>query len=377
MIVAVTGTKGKTTISCLLHHCLNYLNEHVISHTTLGFRRNSDEIRVPRSVLQHLVSFIQASADNKIFEATSYCLELSYFDNLEADSVIFTGIEEAEHTEIHHTFERYIAAKRQIFKSRSEFAPAFVCRDDKNYDKITKSVDNVISYGFSKNADHKLSVIELSSSHMIISINDHVKIKTKLLGPHNAQNVCAAYLVLREHGFAHDKIVAAIENFCGVQGRFERFEIKPINKIAIIDYAHTPRSLKSNLQLIRKVYPEKNICTVFGCGGNKAIEKRPLMGSIASTYSDEIIVTNDNPRMEDETKIAHEISIGIQKEFMTILDRKSAIEAAMKCDSKIILLAGKGSEDYYIDKEGYHQNMSDRKLLTDVCEENKFTIFAI
>ena len=378
MILGVTGTKGKTTICSLLHHALLWCKKDVVSFTTLGTKKNNTDFPIEDPSLTDLSNVLNSTAENKVLEMTSYCLELSFFDFTEADCVIMTGIEEDEHTEIHHTFDRYIDAKRKIFGVRRPGAKALVCLDDDKFDDITRDVPDLLTYGFNKDSDCVVTVDRVSDRGMFLTLdhNGKVKVKTKLVGDHNALNVAACYLALTGLGLEKNQVVKALESFDGVPGRFEKFYVQRSSnrKTVIIDYAHTPRSLEVNLKLVRKIFRDKKLCTVFGCGGNKSSEKRPKMGEVAERLSDEVILTNDNPRRENPLEIISHILSGMTKPHQFELDRKSAIKMALEGDCDIVFLAGKGSEDYYIDSEGYHSNMSDKTLLTDVSLENNFVL---
>jgi len=378
LIIGVTGTKGKTTICSMLHHCFVFFKKDVASFTTIGARKNETAFKLQDPSLSDLSNLLVDDAQNKILEMTSFCLELSFFDASKPDCVIMTGIEQDEHTEIHDSFNDYLDAKKRIFKIRKPGAKALVCRDDKSFHKIAAGVQDIYTYGFDENSDCVLKIDKMNPSGMAITLTcpDVVKIKTKLLGRHNAANIAACYLALIESGFEKKQAIKAIEKFSGVEGRFERFEIRSrkTTKTVLIDYAHTPRSLQINLELVRKIFPNKSICTVFGCGGNKSQEKRPKMGEVVEKLSDFAILTNDNPRKENPLVIISHILGGMTKRHQVEQDRKSAIRLAIESNADVVFLAGKGSEDYYIDAEGYHPNMSDSKLLTAVCAEKKFTL---
>ena len=147
-------------------------------------------------------------------------------------------------------------------------------------------------------------------------------------------------------------------------------------KLVIIDYAHTPRSLRLNLELIREIYPSKSVCTIFGCGGQKSKSKRALMGQEATRLSDCVILTNDNPRGEDPMEIIEGIKMGMSGDYKIEVDRQLAIEYGLSNSNDIIFLAGKGSEDYYIDSKGWHYNMSDYNLLKRACEKKNYTLLS-
>jgi len=325
---------------------------------------------------------LELESEFKVIEATSNCLEIAFFPEEIADAVILTGIERYEHDEIHGNFERYISVKRKIYELRKPGAKAFVCSDDSNFYELTKSIDNIITYGFSSDSSFSISAIKQDREGILITIsygNNKIDIASRLVGKHNATNITAVFCVLKELGFSEQEIKRSIESFPGTSGRFEKYEVKTssMSKLVIIDYAHTPRSLRLNLELIREIYPDKSVCTIFGCGGQKSKSKRAPMGSTASRLSDHVILTNDNPRSEDPRLIIEGIRVNMADNYKIIFDRLKAIEAALDNSHDIIFLAGKGSEDYYIDSKGWHAGMSDRELLKRACNKKSYKMFSI
>ena len=212
----------------MLHHCFLFFKKDVASFTTIGARKNETAFKLQDPSLSDLSNLLVDDARNKILEMTSFCLELSFFDAIKPDCVIMTGIEQDEHTEIHDSFNSYLNAKKRIFKIRRPGAKALICRDDKNFHEIAAGVKDIYTYGFDENSDCVLKIDRMNSSGMSITLacpND-VKIKTKLLGRHNALNIAACYLALVESGFEKKQAIKAIEKFSGVEGRFERFELR-------------------------------------------------------------------------------------------------------------------------------------------------------
>lgn len=376
MIVGVTGTKGKTTITNLLNHCFSTVDPGSEAICTLGILRGGKRItkKLTRGTVER---FYSSSAETKCAELTSFMLHhQSSPEDFFIDAAILTGIERGEHSDIHLRFKDYVEAKKKIFGMRKPKAEAIVCYDDDYFTELTDAVDDLVTYGFNHGADYQITLDEQTADYSQISISDgkkSVKIRSRLLGRHNHLNVAACWVTLRNTDI---DIASSIESFKGVPGRFERFIVNKgqQKKIVIIDYAHTTRSLKANIELIKEIYPTSKLCTVFGCGGNKCVAKRPMMGREASELSDSLIITNDNPRDESPEKIIDDILTGVVGPYRVEMDREDAISAALEDSSDVILLAGKGAEEVYLDHRGEHLNRSDQTLLTRVCNEKNYEI---
>jgi UDP-N-acetylmuramoyl-L-alanyl-D-glutamate--2,6-diaminopimelate ligase len=302
---------------------------------------------------------------------------MGHFDNARFDTTILSGIEPHEHMEIHKNFINYFYAKKKILKLRKPGAPAIVNRNSPFCGRLLKDINGpIISYGTHKDATCRVKINEINSAKMSLTFhhkrNSH-SFDTRLLGEYNALNMAAAFLALTEIGIHSDEIIKSFEDFSGVEGRLERYSLCG-GRIAVIDYAHTPDSLQMVIELLREIYPDKDIVTVFGCGGEKTRSKRPLMGKIASENSKKVYITNDNPRRESPLSIFEDIVSGvIKRNYVTEMYRKSAISMAIKENpDSVILLAGKGAENYTIDLTGTTFRGKDSDILKDVCKELNF-----
>lgn len=381
MNVGITGTKGKTTIAHIVHHCLSCLDAEVETLSTLGLFKGAKRL-TGRASFSTAELLLASKSETKCVEMTSFMLSNDVFPDDFLDVAIVTGIERGEHTEIHESFIDYVSAKKVIFEKRKSGRKAFVCIDNENCHLLLDSVENVETYGFCSESDVTVSVDECTDKGMEISIVRNgisTRLFTRLLGRHNALNVTAAYLSLLEVGMSEADIIKSIAGCSSARGRFERFFVNRPGrgeKLVIIDYAHTTQSLEANLELIKEIYPSKKLCTVFGCGGNKTKIKRPLMGRVASLLSDEVILTNDNPRDESPERIIDDIILGVVGPYSVEMDREKAIELSLESECDIVLLAGKGAEELYIDAKGAHVNRSDERLLTRCCGEKNYELIS-
>lgn len=376
--IAVTGTKGKTTILRLINDCLVENSHDVACVYTEGITHNSDIITEQRKISNYAdVKYI--AAEHYLIEATSYMLSKGNFDSSNFDAVILNDIEPYEHAEIHRNFVAYFHAKKRILRLRKEGAPAFVNRDSEYYDKFVDQMDGpIISYGVSEDASCNVRVDEINADkmHLTLRYKDRsYSLDTSLLGEYNAVNIAAAFACLVEMGVDPENVCESLQRFQGVEGRMERYSLSG-NRVVAVDYAHTPNSLAKVIDLLKQLYPEKKMITLFGCGGNKSKYKRPRMGAIASDKSDKVYVTNDNPRKENPMNIFEHIISGMSnRNYVTEPVRKRAILKAVKENpDSVILLAGKGAEKYTIDLRGQTKPGSDADMLHGVCVELDLTM---
>lgn len=354
--IAITGTKGKTTILSLIEHGILSLSPEakvISSSSTEGMFYNKKFIRQPNN--KEYLSNFDSDGNNLVHdyfisEATSFMLYIGAYETHNPSIAIYTGIEENEHLDFHFNFKNYLNAKKVLFDLLSKNSIAIVNADDKYVDDILRDCksNTIIKYGSYAEADYIISVEKVSYRSMKFSIThekDSACFESKILGKYNAYNITAAYIALINMGFQKSKAAKYLSQFKGVPGRYERYYL-PGNRIVIIDYAHTPGSLQKVIELTKKIYKGKKVVIIFGCGGDRAKEKRPLMGKCATESADFVYITSDNPRTENSSNIIENIKKGIIKNnYEVILDRKEAVIKAVKDnENAVIVLAGKGSE---------------------------------
>lgn len=349
--IAVTGTKGKTTTLRIIQHAFLMNQVSVWGSYGIDGRYHNGEIYQKREDCEDYLKIFEKS-EIHLSEATSFVLTLEgMYQKDSIDVAIFTSFDGSEHMELHNTSEKYLKEKLRIFEYLKKDGVAIINRDIEEYETITKNIQQkIISYGIHEESDYRISNISQSifgSTFDMIYKNKSYTIETKLLSEANMLNIVAGIIsVLESWNWPMDKLIKDMSHFPGVKGRFNFFRIPDCDNEVVIDYAHTPGSLEEILKTLKVVSKKKLIC-IFGCGGNKSIEKRSLMGKISESYADKVIITNDNPRKESPHKIANDIlkDVSDKNKFEIILDRGLAIKSVLHNNhNSIILIAGKGAE---------------------------------
>ena len=373
-LIGVTGTNGKTTVTNLIKQLLEARGEKVGLIGTIGIMIGDDNIPAThttpesREISELLRRMVDAEVTTCVMEVSSHALALGRVAALEFDIAIFTNLTQ-DHLDFHKSMEAYLAAKRLLFTSLDYTSVAITNADDPSGEFVLGSTNaNVHSYGIlegpneREQADLIASEITLSPSKTSFKIrkrysDEACEIDTALIGRFNIENILAAVsgLYFGVEGCSLEVLAAAMKIAKPVRGRFEAIALTN-GATAIIDYAHTPDALERVLATIQELHGDSNgrIVTVFGCGGDRDRTKRPIMGRIATEHSDQVIITNDNPRSERPEEIAREIEHGIEPSLLhrsrRILDRQEAIFQALEESQRgdTILIAGKGHEDYQI-----------------------------
>jgi len=374
-LIGITGTNGKTTTSYLIKNILETAGHKTGLFGTIsnfiGDIKYDSKLTTPEAndLNEMLLQMVNEGCEYAVMEVSSHSLALKRVHSLYYSSAIFTNIT-AEHLDFHHDFESYLKAKKILFDGLDENAlVVYNYDDDKNIEVLKDCKAKKYSYGTLSGSDFLIKQIEynLKGSSFIINCDaKDYKITTSLVGEFNAYNATAAFAITKLHGVKEDQIIKGIKTAPQVPGRFE--VISRDNKKVIVDYAHSADSLEKTLKTVNELNQEGDkIITVFGCGGNRDKLKRPQMGKIASDLSDEVIITSDNPRNEDPYKIISDIKSGITKNnFKVIENRQEAIKQAIynNYESSIILIAGKGHEDYQ-EIKGVRTHFSDSEVVKD------------
>ena len=361
-LVAVTGTNGKTTTTSLIDSVLRAAGAKtglfgtIAYHTPLG--RYPAPNTTPESVdLQGFLAEVRdAGGRYAVLEASSHALVMDRLWGCHFRAAVFTNLTR-EHMDFHKDFEDYFAAKRKLFEGTGAGAPdtAVVNADDPYAARLAGLAQRTVTYGIETQADLTARKFQLSFSGLAFSVQSpagKLQIESPLVGRINVYNILAAVGAAQAAGIPNETIEAGIAGLRNVPGRFEPVDLgQPF--LAVVDFAHTDDALESLIKTARELNPKGRIITLFGCGGGKDRTKRPVMGEVSGRLSDLTILSNDNPRQEDPLKIIGDIVVGLQKSngrYLIEPDREKAIGMAFDeaRAGDIVLLAGKGHEDYQI-----------------------------
>ncbi|MCW9025250.1 MAG: UDP-N-acetylmuramoyl-L-alanyl-D-glutamate--2,6-diaminopimelate ligase [Gammaproteobacteria bacterium] len=360
-VVGITGTNGKTSCSQYLAQALSHESFCGVMGTLgagiYGGLKDTNHT-TPDALHCHrwLAEMHAAGVNNISMEVSSHALDQGRVNGIEFDCAVFTNLSR-DHLDYHGDLENYALAKQVLF-GMPGLKQAVINVDDtygrKLFHKQIAGVQ-VVSYGLNKENQpdvygHDL-VLNEQGMQMIVSTPWGAGVlKAPLLGRFNASNLLAVLSVLLLKNMPLDTVLERLALVSPVAGRMEAIKVKGKPHV-IIDYAHTPDALEHVLSTLREHCNEQLWC-VFGCGGDRDQGKRTMMGGIASQYADHVVLTNDNPRTENPGKIIADIQQGVTEKnnVMVETDRARAIEYAIENAGRrdIVLIAGKGHEDYQI-----------------------------
>jgi UDP-N-acetylmuramoyl-L-alanyl-D-glutamate--2,6-diaminopimelate ligase len=366
IVCGVTGTNGKTTIHWLLGQALDLLGKRCLRLGTLGCYLGDEFIEESLTTadawdIARLTQLgLQNSADSLAIEVSSHGLDQKRVSGIDFNVAIFTNLTR-DHLDYHKTMENYFSAKLKLFESlrfsNKDPKGAVVNADDQYGQEILKYLKdngiNAIAYGQKRSYPTELTLLAIDMNHIVSNLkvqNEQGQIfdvSSSLVGLHNAYNLMAVWGALKIIGYSDLEIVEILPELKAATGRLESVGHKGLG--VYVDYAHTPDALVNVLMALKPICLGK-LWVVFGCGGDRDKGKRPIMGEVATRLADKVVVTSDNPRTEDpEAIIADILSSGIKPTFVTP-DRREAIQYAIQQArfNDVILIAGKGHEDYQI-----------------------------
>ncbi|MCX5713746.1 MAG: UDP-N-acetylmuramoyl-L-alanyl-D-glutamate--2,6-diaminopimelate ligase [Candidatus Omnitrophica bacterium] len=361
-VIGVTGTNGKTTISYLLEAILKRAGFIPAVVGTVNYRFR-DKIIVAKNTtpgpleLQALFSdMLKEKVDYAAMEVSSHALDQKRVEGINFCAAVFTNLTQ-DHLDYHGTLEGYFLAKLKLFQGLSGSSRAIVNIDDP-YGLRIKGLTLAKFVGYSIDNPAEVRAIDLEcgitdTKFKVKAKRQTLSLRSRLIGKHNVYNILAAVAFSLKEGIEAKVIKEAIEDFVFVPGRLERIDARAGFSV-FVDYAHTPDALYNVLTALRQVSLGGRIIAVFGCGGDRDKGKRPKMGQIASELADYVFITSDNPRSEAPEAIISDIQKGITKDnYTTEADRRQAIERALQSakSGDIVLVAGKGHEDYQIFKD--------------------------
>lgn len=379
-LIGITGTNGKTSCSQFLAQLLP--NSGVIG--TLGWGENGDLQKTLNTtpdaldVQEILAHFVSLKKQNVVMEVSSHGLQQGRVNDVVFKGAVFTNLSR-DHLDYHGSMEQYFQAKLVLFKQAGLQFVVVNSDDSHSQAFLEASHQKVKRWAFSASGKKTQVAENVLAEDVLLSLdgisfylcyrNERQKVKTTLVGDFNLENILAVITVLLALGESFNEVVEKVSRLQAVDGRMQRFggNGKPV---VFVDYAHTPDALDKVLQGLKK-HCQHKLWVVFGCGGDRDKGKRSQMGLIAEKQADQVIVTNDNPRFEDETLIIEDIVAGrTAKNIDVIQDRKQAIQTVIdRADKKdCIVIAGKGHESYQ-DVMGVKQPFNDKDEVLQALHE--------
>lgn len=385
-MVGMTGTNGKTTTSFIIKYLLDAFKgpcgligtiEYIVGDCRYPATRTTPDVTTNHKLLKDM---LHQGCRSAVMEVTSHALKQGRVDRIDFDVAIFSNLT-WDHLDYHITMEQYCEAKNQLFRDlgknirkKKSLKWAVVNQDSPWMPQIIKECRAfVMTYGIDRPADLWATDIQLGKQETKATLHYQgkaCKCSWPLIGRFNVYNCLAAIGSLLTQGFSLESLTEKLSTMPSVRGRLEAVRNDLGLKI-YVDYAHTDDALKNVLSTLFEVKTGKLI-TVFGCGGDRDIAKRPKMAKACEDYSDLSIVTSDNPRSENPDAICDSIVAGFnhKESYIVELDRREAIRKAIQMAKQddLVLIAGKGHETYQIFA---HQTIDfdDCQVAAEICSE--------
>lgn len=376
ILVGVTGTNGKTSVSTLLFDIFKKMGYSSVLISTVEYRIG-DEVFPSTHTTPDIITLnkilykaVEQGCQYAFMEVSSHGIHQGRIDGLNFRIAGFTNITH-DHLDYHETFLEYLNTKKRFFDELPQTAVAITNIDDKNgLVMLQNTKAKKKTYAVKTLADYHGKLLELDFNGMLLDFNGK-EFWTTLTGKFNVYNLLLVFAIARELGFEENEILTTISQLKRVNGRFEVLKSQG-GIIFVVDYAHTPDALENILDSINEIRTKnERLITVFGCGGDRDREKRPEMGKVATRKSTLAIITSDNPRTEDPAQIIKEIEAGVESQnfskYITIPDRKEAIKMAIKFaePKDIVLVAGKGHETYQ-EINGVRHHFDDKETILEL-----------
>ena len=352
-MIGVTGTNGKTTVAEIIYQLLGdscaYIGTNGRKYKNKHFSMLNTTPDVDR-LYKYFKEFIDNGCNTICMEASSEAFYRHRLDDIKYDIGIVTNVTE-DHLNIHKTIENYVNSKCQLVRQVKDNGYSILNSSDKYFNKFKEEAHgNIVSYGYKDSDTLKIEDYTLKKDKTIIKFEykkEIYEVISPLLGSFNVDNLSAAILCLLCKGVSFEEIIKKVKKINQIEGRME---ILPFTDkyTVILDYAHTTDALDNILSFLDMV-KEKRIITVTGSAGGRERDKRPSMGKVVLEKSDYVIFTMDDPRFEDPNQIIDDlVSSSDKTNYERIIDRNKAIYKAldMAQDKDIILIAGKGRDDY-------------------------------
>lgn len=362
-VIAVTGTNGKTTVVMGLYQALVALGRKAAVFSTAGDFLNGQNFETHKKASssmelielhKNLKKLVDQGCEYVSIEATSHALDQYRLNGVQILGAVYTNLTQ-DHLDYHPNFNHYLKSKKRLFDSLSKESFAIINRDDKHSTQMVEDTKaTVITYGQGDTYRDDTISFDIEQTLLTgtkISLNGDI-CTVPLVGLFNIYNIAAIYGVLQKEGFSVNQILQALGSVTGALGRMQIVTGEKEGVVGIVDYAHTPDAILNVLETLQRI-PHERIITVIGAGGDRDSGKRPKMAHIAQSKSHYTILTSDNPRTENPKDILNDMYSGCNQNLGNveiIEDRELAIKRACSIakSSDIILVAGKGHEDYQI-----------------------------
>lgn len=352
-LIGVTGTNGKTTTCYLTYQMLQKLGKSVAYLGTIGYYQNNKYIELNNTtpdiltLYKLLIDAVNDGIEYLVMEVSSHALSFERIAGLKFTCGAFTNLTE-DHLDYHKTMDAYLEEKLKLVNYLKNDATMLINSDDESGERF-KIFKNYKTYGLS--GDYKIEKFDILPDHTNLEFsydNKNYQVTTNLTSKFNIYNYLTCLSILNNIGFSIDEITEVTKDVYPPKGRCETYKVG--NGYAVVDYAHTPDAVEKVIMAYTEL-KKNRVLTIVGCGGDRDPIKRPIMGRIATSLSDYVIFTNDNPRTEDPEKIMNDIvKDNHSTNYEIIFDRKEAITKGLDLLEKddILLILGKGHEDYQI-----------------------------
>lgn len=374
-LVGITGTNGKTTTATLLYEMMQSLGYKAGLLSTVKNMIDRREEPAAQTTPDHLTlnrllhEMVEAGCEYAFMEVSSHACVQHRVDGLHWAGGVFTNLTQ-DHLDFHKTMDEYLRAKKMFFDALPDTAFALVNADDKHGQVMLQNCRAAHhTYALRTMADYNCKLIEERIDGMSLQINGR-DVEVLLTGRFNAYNLTAIAATAMLLGIDRDDVLVRLSQLHAADGRFQTLRA-PKGFTAIVDYAHTPDALVNVLDTIRDLVRGRGqVITVCGCGGNRDATKRPIMAHEAALRSDRLILTSDNPRLEDPDAILDDMETGLtaddRRHTIRVTDRREAIRTAcmLAQPDDVVLVAGKGHETYQ-DVQGVKHHFDDREVLRD------------
>lgn len=355
-LIGVTGTNGKTTICTQLHTLTTMLgySAGLLSTVKVIVGRQvypaTHTTPDPLQINAFMRQMVDQGVEYCFMEVSSHGIDQGRVEGLDFDIGVFTNLTH-DHLDYHETFAEYRNVKKRFFDGLKPDAYALSNLDDKNGVYMLQNTRaQKRFYAMKSPADYQARILENNLDGMTLVLNKHEFI-SQMLGSFNAYNLAAIFGVSNILSFPEDRVFLGLSLLKGAEGRFQSKASKT-GIYTVVDYAHTPDAVQNVLENIKEFKGKGKVITVIGCGGNRDRDKRPKMANIAALYSDQAILTSDNPRFEEPQAIINDMETGLKDglaaKSISVIDRRQAIKLALQMakPGDIVLVAGKGHENY-------------------------------